>query len=290
MERIAKVNVSHRVERKVRGALHEETLYGPTKTEGEWVVRKSLADLSSNEIDHIRDKTIRKLVANVISKNGIEFGRGKKPDKKKMKEVLSKLTMPSGVPIKKVRIIKPEQTIRPVREGQPGEAYVKPGSTHHLCIFEWEEKGKTKRDAVFVTMLEATERLKKQQQELAIIRKELVKNGLTGKKLKSELARRASKIAKAFPLIQRIHLERPEARFVMSLSIGEMVLANVNGTERLLKLRTSISTRKNVVFQFSEDSRRDYREVNANRNTLFEKYSARKVTVDPLGRIRWAND
>ena len=259
-QRIAEINVSHRVERKVAGALHEDTFYGPTENEDEWVVRKTLTDLSASEIERIRDKTIRELVMGDLKSHGIEFGRGKKPDAKKMKEVLGSLTMESGVPIKKVRILKPEKTIRPIREGQPGEAYVKPGSTHHLCIFEWEKNGKTKRDAVFVTMLEATERLKRQE-----------------------------------PIIDRNpptdHPDiPPDAKFVMSLSTGELVLGVIDGEDKLLKMRTSVSTEKKMTFQLAEDSRREYRKINANKNTLFENYNARKVTVDPLGRIRWAND
>ncbi len=255
--RIAAVNVSHRVERKVRGALHEETLYGPTSEKGEWVVRKPLADLSANEIERIRDKTIRELVEGKLRDNGIEFGRGKKTDVKKMKKILGNFKMPSGVPIKKVRILKPEQTIRPIREGQPGEAYVKPGSTHHLCIFEWEENGKTKRDAVFVTMLEATERLKRRE-----------------------------------PIIQRTHPTRPEARFVMSLSSREMVLANLEGEEFLLSMRTSAQTEQKMEFTVHTDARKkkERKKINMNVNTILSKYKARKVTVDMLGRVRWAND
>ena len=293
--RVAEINVSHRVERKVRGALHEETLYGPTENEGEWVVRKPLVELSANEIERIRDRSIRELVMGTLKTSGLEVGRGKKPNAKKMKEVLAGMAMPSGVPIKKVRITKPELTIQPLRDADEHQAYVKPGSTHHLCIFEWEDNGKTKRNAVFVTMLEATERVKRQQQELTKRIGEWKGTGVSLKEIRHRKRKAMSDVAKRLPIIERTPPEDdpdipPDARFVMSLSIGELVLAIINGQERLLKLRTSISTRKNVVFQVSEDARRDYREINANKNTLFEKYSARKVTVDPLGRIRWAND
>ena len=319
--RIAEVNVSHRVERKVRGALHEDTLYGPTGVEGEWVVRKPLVDLSASEIEHIRDSSkrrnkqgIRQIVLEELKSKGIEIRtitpkRGKPKtffaDQLTNKEVpvgdvkavLCNISMPSGVPIKKVRIIKPELTIRPVRQGRPGEAYVKPGSTHHLCIFQWEEGGKTKRDAVFVTMLEATERLKRQQKELAPIRKELAEQGLTGKKLKQALAKHASRIAKQFPLIQRDarNLEGKareripeEAEFVMSLSGREMVLADWKGEEKLLTFKTAASTQGQIYFAEHTDARKssDYEKHVAKANTLH----ARKVTVDPLGRIRWAND
>ncbi len=138
-------------------------MYGSTETPGEWVVRKPLVNLSANEIERIRDDAIRRIVSSALGEAGVDFGRGKKPDAKKMKEVLNNLRMPSGVPIKKVRLKKPELTIQPVREGSPDEAFVKPGSTHHLCIFEFTEDGKTKRDAIFVTMLEATKRRRRRE-------------------------------------------------------------------------------------------------------------------------------
>ncbi len=293
-QRIAEINVSHRVERKVAGALHEETLYGPTESDGEWVVRKKLIDLSASEIEHIRDKTIRELAMGTLRAHGIEFGRGKKPDKKKMKEVLGKLQMDSGVPIKKVRIIKAEKTIRPLRkEGSPDQAYVKPGSTHHLCIFEWEENGKTKRDAVFVTMLEATERVKRQKQELERRIKEWKSERLSQEELRQRKRRAMSDIANKFPIIERTppknNFDIPlDARFVMSLSGRELILADWKGDEKLLTYKTAASTQGQIYFAEHTDARRssDQKKFVANANTL----DARKVTVDPLGRIRWAND
>jgi CRISPR-associated endonuclease Csn1 len=255
---IRDVKVSHRVERKVAGKLHEETLYGPTPTPGEWVVRKPLINLSATEIERIRDATIRNIVIDRLKKHGIEVGRGKKPDVKKMKAALANLQMPTKdptkrIPINKVRVIKPELTIQPVRAGRPDQAYVKPGSTHHLCIFEFQEKGKTKREAVFVTMLEAMNRLKRGEQ-----------------------------------VIQRTHPERADAKFIISLSGREMVLANWKGEEKLLTFKTAASTQGQIYFAEHTDARRssDQAKFVATANSL----DARKVTVDPLGRIRWAND
>jgi CRISPR-associated endonuclease Csn1 len=250
---IKKTNVSHRVERKVAGKLHEETLYGPTRTPGEWVLRKPVINLSPNEIERIRDDKIREIIIAKLKENGIEFGRGKKPDVKKLKAALSDLKMPSGVPINKVRIIKPELTIQPVRQGRPDQAFVKPGSTHHLCIFEWQDNGTPKREAVFVTMLEAMNRLKRGE-----------------------------------PVVQRTHPEHLDAKFVMSLSSREMVLANWKDGERLLAFKTAASTQGQIYFTEHTDARRssDQAKFVATANSL----DARKVTVDPLGRIRWAND
>ncbi len=253
-QRIAAVNVSHRVERKVCGALHEETVYGQTDKADEWVVRKPLISLSANEIEKIRDETIKRLVMEKLKANGIEFGRKKEPDKKKMAEVLSQMTMPSGVPIKKVRILKNEKTIQKLRpDRNEDRAYVKPGSTHHLCIFEREVKGKVKREAVFVTMLEAMQRLKNHE-----------------------------------PIIRRNHPDYPNALFVMSLGSREMFLADWKGEEKLLTYKTAASTQGQIYFAEHNDSRKssDYKKFAVNCNTL----NGKKVTVDPLGRIRWAND
>jgi CRISPR-associated endonuclease Csn1 len=250
---IRNVKVSHRVERKVAGKLHEETLYGPTQVPGEWVLRKPVINLSANEIEKIRDTTIRKIVVDALKKHGVDVGRGKKPDAKKMKAALADLKMPSGVPIKKVRLTKPELTIQPIRAGKPDQAFVKPGSTHHLCIFEWEEKGKRKREAVFVTMLEAMNRMKRGE-----------------------------------AIVQRTHPERPDAKFVMSLASREMVLANWKGEEKLLTFRTAASTQGQIYFAEHTDARRSNEQAKfvATANSL----DAKKVTIDPLGRIRWAND
>ena len=59
---VSAINVSHRVRRKVAGVLHEDTIYGPTKTPGEFVVRKPVESLTPAMIDDIRDPVIRQIV------------------------------------------------------------------------------------------------------------------------------------------------------------------------------------------------------------------------------------
>jgi len=273
-EAINTINVSHRPERKVAGALHEDTFYGPTPEPGVFIVRKPLEALSSNEIPLIRDEHIRQIIENRLAEHGIEIGRGKKVEAKKWKEALCDTSNPvvippskkrlkrnpnaQGIPIKKVRVYRHEQTIQPIREGRPDQAYVKPGSTHHLAIFEWKQNGKRKRDAVFVTQLDAINRVKNGEQ---VIQRTPPPN---------------------HPTIP------PDAQFVMSLSRGEMVLANVNGQQRLLILKTAVATSTQMRFAEHNDSRKstEFKMWRFTPNTL----DARKVAVDPLGRIRWAND
>lgn len=288
IERVKQINVSHRAERKVGGALHEETLYRPARKAGEWVVRKAVETLSPSEIGRIRDGRIRQIVTQRLKERGIEFGRGKKVDAKLWKQALTGLSMPSGVPIKKVRITKPDKTVEEIRHDSDNPAFVKPGSTHHLCIFEWEENGDIKREPVFVTMLKATNRLKDQRKELAKERERLSKEGLSQREQKEELKLIQADIANRLPVIERIHPDHPDAKFVMSLSRGELVQTDLDDGERLLVFRTAASTSGQMWFTEHTDARRstDAKKHSASASTL----KARKVTIDPLGRVRWAND
>ena len=259
------ISVSHQVQRGIRGALHEDTLYGQFRDDrgniidGRFVVRKPVVDLTANEIERILDKTIRSIITAKLTDAGIETGRGKKTDNKTMKETLSNIAMPSGVPVNKVRLYKEDATIQPIRIGKPGQAWVKPGNTHHHCIFEWtDKKGKTKRHKISITMLEAIRRKKADE-----------------------------------PIIQHTaptdRSDIPaDARFVMSLAHNEMVIGNVDGQEKLLVFVTSPATTQQLFFVEHTDARRskEKKKCSFTPNTL----DARKVTVDPIGRIRWAND
>jgi CRISPR-associated endonuclease Csn1 len=256
-ERVAKVWVSHRVERKVSGALHEETQYGKTERPDWWVTRKAVDTLKANEIPNIRDPLIRDLVISKLKQARIDFGRKAEVDPKRLKEILADLRMPSGVPIRKVRVLKTDKTIRSIRK-KKSETFVKPGSTHHLSIFEWEENGKKRRAADFLTMLEASQRSKK---GASIIQR--------------EAPARNEKIP-------------TNARFVMSLAQRETVLVEQNDKVDLLIFRTAASTQGQIYFSHHSDARssNDYKKMVFSANTL----RGRKVTVDLLGRIRNAGD
>jgi hypothetical protein len=160
--------------------------------------------------------------------------------------------MKSGTPIRKVRIVKRDETIQPIRKGT---AYVKPGSMHHLVIFEWTEKGKKKREAVFVSMLDAINRIRSGD-----------------------------------PIIQHVHPQRPDAKFVMSLSRGESVIGIKDGLTGPFVFNTAASTSGQMWFVRHTDARKSSQQqtVSVKASTMSPK--ARKVTIDPLGRIRWAND
>lgn len=147
-EKVNRIWVSHRVRRKVRGQLHEETHYGPTEEQNVYVYRKSIEDLTPSMVEDIRDETIKQLVKERLAQFGLDE-KSKKIPKEVWKEPL---TMPSGVPIKKVRVKKNDSTIQPIRDGS---VCVKTGSNHHICLFTRSDGSK---DMVAVSMLEAHRR------------------------------------------------------------------------------------------------------------------------------------
>ncbi|HUY90615.1 MAG TPA: type II CRISPR RNA-guided endonuclease Cas9 [Pirellulales bacterium] len=244
------INVSHRVRRKVAGALHNETVYGPTETEGVFVHRKPLGELTVAMVPLIRDDVIRMIVVDRLRKFGIVLDGAKREKKTIPKDAWREpLRMPSGTVIKKVRLLEKDKTITPLRGAAQ---FVKPNANHHLCIFAvTDEKGREKRTAKWVNMMEA-----------------------------------ARLVRAAEPLIQRTHPDHPSARFLMSISQGEMLLAEFGGAQKLVRFKTGASTSGQLWFLEHTDASRDSKPYSAMVGTL----KARKVTVDLLGRIRWAND
>lgn len=234
--------------------------------------RKPLEQLTLAEVEDIRDERVRQLVIERLERHGIKAGRKKRrtlgeseeefttASRKIPKEVWKEplyLTPRKGKSrgcpalIKTVRIIKKDKTIRPIRGGS---AYVKPGSLHHLCIFEYQdERGRSKREAVFVSTIEAARRKKDNE-----------------------------------PIFQRCHPDRPNARFLMSLSPGEMLLGTFKGKEQLVRFVTAASTQGQLYFVPHTDARpsKSVTKYPVKANTLV----GRKVTVDVLGRLHWAND
>jgi hypothetical protein len=237
--------------------------------EGVYVYRKPLKELTLAELDRIRDPRVRELVHERLAQFGIRAGRKKRTeggsdvpaasDKPISEEVwkeplfLTPRRGSRGKPavIKKVRLTKREGSIVPIRHGT---AYVKTGKLHHVCIFEFiHEKGKPKREALFVSMLEAIQRVRQGQ-----------------------------------VLIQRVHPQRPQAKFIRSLSHGEMFLGTFKGKQRLVVFNTALSTSKQLRFVAHTDARPSKKrtQFSATANAL----RGHKVTVDPLGRRRRAND
>lgn len=178
---VDKIVVSHRVSKKVSGALHEETNYSrafpvaaaaskkktvrrpqTAATETEVRVRKPLAALTKSEVEKIADPAVRKLVEEKLTDIG---GDPKKfADEKNLPRFPS-----SGVPIKRVRVSKATPTF-PLGKGRTIR-HVTAESNHHLEIFaELDRNGnEVEWDGAVVPMQEAYRRLKARE---LIVRKD----------------------------------------------------------------------------------------------------------------------
>jgi len=280
-ENIKQINVSHRVQRKVSGKLHEETAYGPTgrkdkKGQGVFVYRKKLEELTLPMVEKIIDPEvwavvrIRLLEKNInpdgwdrkISRKAWikKIGRQKRSASKQntipkevWKEPLYMKTTKSSkkVLIKKVRIEDVYNNLIPIKDKKTGKPYcaVKPGDNHHVEIYEYKDtKGKIKKDGEVVSIFEAVRR---STQKEPVIKKDFG----NGKK------------------------------FLYSLSKGEMFMLETGNNGNLLCRVQEIWNSKNIVFR-SHINGKDLEDI----NKTVSKLKGHKVTIDLLGRVYPAND
>ena len=171
-EEIARITASHRPNRKVSGALHEETVYSrglpvPGAPEGQKPaprVRKPLERITKPEVDDIADPMVREMVQKKLAELGGD------PKKFSVAENLPHFVTTDGrrIPIKSVRVIKKTPTF-PLGTGRR-QRFVTSESNHHLEIFaELDEFGEeVEWDGVVVPLAEAYRR---KQAHLPIVQK-----------------------------------------------------------------------------------------------------------------------
>jgi len=257
-EKVKHINVSHRVQRKVSGKLHEETNYGPTDKEGLYVFRKKLEDLMLPMVDKIVDPVAREIVKNRLIEKGINLEGSGKPPKEVWNEPLymKRTKSDNQVPIKKMRVYNVAENVIAMKDPS-GKTYryVETGSNHHIEIFEYtDSKARTKRDGRVITMFEAVQRSQKGKPVVC-------KDYGDGKK------------------------------FVCSLAINEMFILEVEGKEVLHRIQKIIHDGRIVLRPHTyggklSDSDSPPAIQRKSPNTL----KGYKVMVDPLGRVWRAND
>ena len=157
---------SHRVDRRLQGALHQETNYSPLRSDlggrdesGVWRhIRKPVAGLSASDVEQIVDAEVRKVVQAALEQSG-------KTAKDTFKEEMDHptLTQKDGAaqPIHRVRIRKRQKAVAVGKRGH--ERHVAPGANHHMAIVGVLDKnGEVKKwEAHVVTLLEAVLRRKR---------------------------------------------------------------------------------------------------------------------------------
>ncbi|OQB44671.1 MAG: CRISPR-associated endonuclease Cas9 [bacterium ADurb.Bin157] len=259
-ENVQQINVSHRVQRKVSGKLHEETAYGPTNRKDEkgqnvFVYRKRLEDLTIPMVGKIVDHDVRDIVLNRLKEKGIDTNNGDRSISKEVwKETVYMKNTKSDkkVPIKKVRIEDVGNNLIPISDkNKKIYRYVAPGNNHHIEIFEYiDGKRRKKRDGKVITMFDAVQRSR---------------NGE--------------------PVVCRDY--KDGKKFICSLAINEMYLIETEDKSELYRVQ-KISSNKQIFLRhhtFGGDLSKS-----KGISKVPETLKGRKVTIDFLGRLYPAND
>jgi CRISPR-associated endonuclease Csn1 len=260
---IEEINVSYRVDRRIGGALHDQTNYSPPKKRvGENSkanevshVRKLLQNMSADEIEEIVDDRIKKVVKAQLERLG---GDPRKAFAEKSDHPYLKTKDGRIIPIHKARIRKNIGTMAIGKSEK--QRYVAPGSNHHIeIIAELDAQG---RDNCWygevVNLYEAAQRAKRHE-----------------------------------PVIRHDHGPGKEFRF--SLAGGEYVEMEHEKGKKCLYRVTGIS--QNVLeFRLHTDARaitvvRKIPKARVTRSPgKLRDAKARKVAIDPLGNVVPAHD
>ncbi len=257
------INVSYRVNRRVSGALHEETYYSnayksqdKNGESGEYRhVRKPLVRMSIDEINSIVDPTIRDLVQEKLEKIG---GEPKKAfaDPNNLPYIQSK----GGrlIPIKKARIRK---NINVIPLNKQNTRFAAPGSNHHMEIVAiMNDKGEEiEWEGNIVSLFEAYRRRKAHE---PVIRDKRYDWGLN-KKFKFSLAGG-----------EYLELENKKLVRITVISGDKIEFRLHNDARPITMLRKEKGARAGL----------------SKTADALRKAKARKVVVDPLGNVIPAND
>ena len=162
---VENINISFRPNRKISGALHEETNYSKpqrdpnSKSSTVRHKRILLQNLTEKDLPNIVDGAIRRLIEAKLS----EIGKLKNfADEKNLpyREITTKTGETFRIPIRKVRV-RASVTTQTIGRGA-NRRYVKTGSNHHMEVYAvLDENGnEVKWQAKVVTMFEAYQRRK----------------------------------------------------------------------------------------------------------------------------------
>ena len=262
---VNKMVVSHRVQRKIRGALHKETLFGSCMSKGEngdgkhhFVTRKRLDDeLTAGQVASIRDMKVRNLVVEHAKCAGWS-GKGRLPRGVFSEEDPLFLRNKDGsqTRIRRVRV-RLSGNQQQIRENH----YATLGKNHHMEFYLQTQPGGRERGMAAVVSTK-------------------------------EAARRARRDASS-SIVRRDHGD--DTDFLFSLSIGETVQLQPPDGKPGYYVVQKISQSKtpspsfDLTLRLATDAR-PASDVKSDvfRVTSYKKLNElqlRKVVVDPLGRV-----
>ena len=271
---IKDIIVSHRVQRSIKGALHEESYYGPadkpsSKKDEQWLVmRKPVHQLTKKEVGlnnktknfdkmgkvYIRDDKVRSIIQDKIRTfmdDGLSF---KKAVEKLEDDPPLIKSEKDKRPIKNIRLMhrKKKKNFAEFDDNEETgvDRYAVYDKKHHIAIYNrTDKKGKVKQEGVVVPMMEAARRAVSDE-----------------------------------PIILR---DDPDMdKFVMSLSRDEMIIDHETGIfYRLQKM----SSTGQMTFREHSSSKTDNSDPAIMRKNP-SKLNAKKINVSPIGEIYPAND
>ncbi len=180
---IANIIVSHKVNKRVRGALHEETIYGrlkmpftgmpayDEKQQPYYVVRKSLSGMQdTNPVYKIVDPIVKETVFQRLIQRGI--AEHDLREEKKVKIPKDAFVEPLYMPAAKgkkaprilsVRIALPATKMLPLHSHGDSAAFVEPGNNHHITIFERQTPKGKERKGIITSLFQAVRRVAQKQ-------------------------------------------------------------------------------------------------------------------------------
>ena len=264
-EAISQVNISHRVQRKVKGQLHKESFYRKQtqgKYKGKYTIRKTLdSTFKVSTAKRICDNTTRRLVIQRLN----NFNSN--PKKAFLEPIY--LTDKDGKNASKVARVTIWEDYKDdnMLEIRPNVFVVRP-ENHHIEIFKRKSASQVEFRCKTWDLWDVNNRIKNKE-----------------------------------PITIKRHPEFTDFDFVMSLSKGETVELNGKNGRRTLARVKEIGKDTNegkstdlhlwevqvakIVGRITQETPNAYRVRSMND---FKNLEIRKVTVDPFGRIRRAND
>ncbi len=268
---IGRVVVSHRVDRRLNGALHDETIYGKQRNAAAprggvrqvRHVRKPLASLARGDIEEIVDAGIRERVRAQLAQLCAADPKLSEPQKAFAdagNHPVIDTASGRRVPIHRVRIRKTQNSVC-IGSG-PSLRHVAPGSNHHMAIVAvLDGQGAVNRwESHIVTRLEAMDRQRKGE---AVIARDWGANH----------------------------------RFVFSLRSGDSVQLDVGNGERAVCVVRAISGKRVEVTRASDArTQTDVRKAGKAGGRLIlgcealRSAGCEKVNVDPMGVVAVAHD
>ena len=249
------VIVSHDPQRKITGALHEETGVGFVEGLGN-VYRLALTpDFKATQVDKIIDPAVRECVRTHLATHGDDSKTAFAPDQ-------TVFHRNGRTPIKRVRVLQSKTTLAKLQKAkfgvkdQTGEVFKwhAYGNLHHVEVLR--EKSSGDISEIFVTMMEAAHRV----------------HGVNGPKR---------------PVIQTDH--GPDFDFVMSLCINDLVNVPAVGGDRIYRVQKLDAGHKAVALRLHTASTlSDAAETLPIRESTVKKLievGARKIEVNSIGKI-----